>query len=87
MNQERLASIRDMVRKTYTDTDVVSRYAHIGLWPAEEILVLEYFPDNAQVLDLGCGAGRTTIPHGGDGIESSRHRLQPVDDPIGPRVG
>ena len=62
MNRERLASIRDMVRKTYSDTEVVSRYAHIGLWPAEEILVLEYFPDNAQVLDLGCGAGRTTIP-------------------------
>ncbi len=62
MNRERLASIRDMVRKTYTEPDVVSRYAHIGLWSAEEVLVLEYFPDNAQVLDLGCGAGRTTIP-------------------------
>jgi ubiquinone/menaquinone biosynthesis C-methylase UbiE len=62
MDQKRLVAIRDLVRKTYSDAEIVARYAHIGLWPAEEILVLEYFPDDAVVLDIGCGAGRTTIP-------------------------
>lgn len=33
----------------------------MGLWPAEEILVVDYFAEHARVLDLGCGAGRTSI--------------------------
>lgn len=33
----------------------------MGLWPSEESLVLDWFPDDARVLDLGCGAGRTTV--------------------------
>ena len=69
MISERLAVIREMVRKTYSDVDVVSRYAQIGLWPAEEILILEYFPEDARVLDIGCGAGRTTIPMAEMGLE------------------
>ena len=69
MDPERLEAIRDMVRNTYSDMEVVSRYAQIGLWPAEEILVLEYFPDDARVLDIGCGAGRTTIPLAEMGLE------------------
>lgn len=33
-----------------------------GLWPLEAALVREFFPPPpAHVLDLGCGAGRTTI--------------------------
>ena len=62
MDEERLAAIRELVRNTYSDSEVVARYATVGLWPAEENLVLEYFPDLAEVLDLGCGAGRTSIP-------------------------
>ena len=69
MDRERLEAIRDMVRNTYSEMEVVSRYAQIGLWPAEEILVLEYFPDDARVLDIGCGAGRTTIPLAEMGLE------------------
>lgn len=40
---------------------MVFRYAEVGLWPAEESLVLDFFADNARVLDLGCGAGRTSV--------------------------
>lgn len=40
---------------------MVFRYAEVGLWPAEESLVLDYFADDARVLDLGCGAGRTSV--------------------------
>lgn len=69
MDRERLEAIRDLVRETYSDIEVVSRYAHIGLWPSEEILILEYFPDDARVLDIGCGAGRTTIPLAEMGLE------------------
>lgn len=58
----RLDIIRNIVRSSYEDPDVVARYATVGLWPAEEILVADFVPDNARVLDLGCGAGRTTIP-------------------------
>lgn len=55
-------AIKKIVLEAYQDPDIVSRYIHVGLWPAEEILVLEFMADEATVLDLGCGAGRTTIP-------------------------
>ena len=78
MDEKRLATIRELVRKTYSDVEVVARYAKVGLWPAEENLVLEYFPDQAQVLDLGCGAGRTTIPLAEMGLEVVGVDLSPV---------
>jgi SAM-dependent methyltransferase len=33
-----------------------------GLWASEEILIQQFFPAESSVLDLGCGAGRTTLP-------------------------
>ena len=62
MEEERLQSIRELVRSTYQDPRVVARYAEVGLWPAEETLILEYVTDDAVVLDVGCGAGRTSVP-------------------------
>jgi SAM-dependent methyltransferase len=59
--EDRLAAIRELTRRAYEDPRIVSRYMDVGLWPAEEILVLEYMPDNAKVLDIGCGGGRTAI--------------------------
>lgn len=58
---EREEAIKELIRQSYEDPRVVSRYATVGLWPAEESLVLDYFPDDAQVLDVGCGGGRTAI--------------------------
>ena len=57
----RLQAIQGIVRTTYEHSSIVSRYTTVGLWPAEEILVLDYVPEGARVLDLGCGAGRTAV--------------------------
>lgn len=54
--------IRDMVVRGYSHAWVVNRYSKVGLWPSEERLCREYFPPGAEVLDIGCGTGRTTIP-------------------------
>jgi SAM-dependent methyltransferase len=61
VNDEREKLIGELVKRSYEDPYVVSRYTSVGLWPAEEIIVVEFFPDEAFVLDLGCGAGRTSI--------------------------
>ena len=58
----RSETIRSIVHSSYEDPSVVARYVTVGLWPAEEGLIADFVPDEARVLDLGCGAGRTTIP-------------------------
>ena len=62
LDARREKAITAIVLGAYEDPDVVARYVHVGLWPAEENLVLDFIADGATVLDLGCGAGRTTIP-------------------------
>lgn len=54
--------IRDMVIRGYSHAWVVNRYSKLGLWPSEAILCQKHLPPQAQVLDIGCGAGRTTVP-------------------------
>lgn len=61
--------LTDIVRSAYEDPIVVSRYASVGLWPAEEALTVDYMPDGARVLDLGCGAGRTSVALAEIGLE------------------
>ena len=58
---KREEAIKTLVRQSYQDPKVVARYTAVGLWPAEEILILEHVPNDARVLDIGCGAGRTTV--------------------------
>jgi ubiquinone/menaquinone biosynthesis C-methylase UbiE len=67
---EREAAIRELVRRSYEDLMVVTRYTTVGLWPAEELLVLEHLPEHARVLDLGCGAGRVAIALAELGLEA-----------------
>lgn len=58
----RAGYIAELVCSTYEDPRVVARYAEIGLWLSEKMLVLEHVPNQGSLLDLGCGAGRTSIP-------------------------
>ncbi|MBT3342945.1 MAG: methyltransferase domain-containing protein [Gemmatimonadetes bacterium] len=62
MDEERYEALRTMIRTSYEDAQIVTRYVRIGLWPSEEALIAEHVPDGARVLDLGCGAGRVAIP-------------------------
>ena len=69
MDGTRETAIKELVRGTYENPHVVSRYVDIGLWPAEEALVLEYVPEGARLLDVGCGAGRASIALAEMGID------------------
>jgi ubiquinone/menaquinone biosynthesis C-methylase UbiE len=54
---------KNAIRAAYDDSETVTRY--IGgsyLWRSEEILIQRFFPNTGEVLDLGCGTGRTSIP-------------------------
>ena len=54
---------KKLVRDAYEDPRVIACYSgEIGLWKAEEILITRFFPEKGDILDVGCGAGRTSIP-------------------------
>ncbi|MGH8900405.1 MAG: class I SAM-dependent methyltransferase [Egibacteraceae bacterium] len=47
-------------RQRFNDVEVVSAYGELaGLMPDEEFLIEKYMPEDARVLDLGVGTGRT----------------------------
>jgi len=69
LDGKRQTAIKELVRGTYENPQVVSRYVDIGLWPSEEILILEYVPEGARLLDVGCGAGRASISLAEMGID------------------
>ena len=50
-----------LVKKQFSDPENVKAYSTVGLFPAEEKLIDKYFKAGSAVLDIGCGAGRTTI--------------------------
>lgn len=66
--------IRDMVVRGYSQPWVINRYSKVGLWPSEAALCKQHFPPGAQVLDIGCGAGRTTVP-----LAQMGHRVVGID--------
>ena len=56
---------QDSVRKSWEDAGHASDYAEavttVGLWESERILMDRYVRRDGAVLDIGCGAGRTTF--------------------------
>ncbi len=44
------------------DKDHLESYRRVGLWGPEKKLIKQFFPQKGDILDIGCGAGRTTIP-------------------------
>ena len=52
---------RSIVTAAYSAAGVVANYVQAGLWQAEEALVKTYFEPGGALLDIGCGAGRTSI--------------------------
>lgn len=52
----------DAVRTWFSDSAAVAHYARaaasLGLWRAEEVILLQIFRREQRLLDIGCGAGR-----------------------------
>jgi ubiquinone/menaquinone biosynthesis C-methylase UbiE len=57
-----MESIKERVRRGYSRSWVVKKYTVIGLWPSEETLCRAHWSPGSRILDIGCGAGRTTLP-------------------------
>jgi ubiquinone/menaquinone biosynthesis C-methylase UbiE len=66
-----------IVRKGYAAPDKLDEYRIVGLWPAEERLVERYFTPGGTLLDIGCGAGRTSIPLAEKGFQVTAIDLTP----------
>ena len=64
-----MTDLKQRVRQGYSRSWVVAKYSKVGLWPSETVVCGRFFEEGSQILDLGCGAGRTTIPLHQSGYE------------------
>ncbi len=72
---------KKLVHDAYESKDVIESYSIVGLEKTEKILTQEFFPKNGDILDIGCGAGRTSIPlsqlgYSVCGIDLSPHMIK-----------
>ena len=56
----------NFVKEIYNENEMINYYTdivhNIGLFKCEKILFEKYLNFQDKILDIGCGAGRTTIP-------------------------
>ena len=64
-----MTDLKHRVRPGYSRSWVVAKYSKVGLWPSATVVCGRFFEEGSQILDLGCGAGRTTIPLHQSGYE------------------
>ncbi|EFE91401.1 methyltransferase domain protein [Oribacterium sp. oral taxon 078 str. F0262] len=60
-----MMNTEDSNKKSYNDTEIINYYTDFnaaGLFHYEEMLIEKYFKAGGRTLDIGCGAGRVTIP-------------------------
>ncbi len=50
-----------IVKVHFSNSDIIKSYTTIGLWPSEENVIDRFFEFGSSILDIGCGAGRTSI--------------------------
>jgi len=55
------------------------KYAKVELWEVERVLVSRFIPRDSKILEMGCGAGRATIP-----LKKMGHDITGID--IVPRM-
>lgn len=90
--------IEKINKKSYNETEIVNYYSEFvsaGLFYYEEVLIDKYFTVGGRTLDIGCGAGRVTIPlHkrgfqvvGMDYAEKMIDTARVLDETIDYRVG
>lgn len=62
-NQQKINILR--AKEDYSNKNVANQYQmftkEIGLWASEEFVFNKFVQKQASVLDVGCGAGRTTF--------------------------
>lgn len=91
-------SVDKINEKSYNETEIVNYYSEFisaGLFYYEEMLIDKYFTAGGRTLDIGCGAGRVTIPlHkrgfqviGMDYAEKMISAARALDEAIDYRVG
>ena len=49
------------IKDYYSNSSTVDGYTNDKLFPAEELIFQKYFKHGTSILDIGCGAGRTSI--------------------------
>ena len=53
------------IRQSFSGESALQSYTdavdHVGLWESEKLYFTKYFDPNGRILDVGCGAGRTTF--------------------------
>jgi ubiquinone/menaquinone biosynthesis C-methylase UbiE len=56
-----ITTVRHSILQQYSQTEALNGYTSIGLFPSEEKLVKQFFQPASSILEIGCGAGRSTI--------------------------